>query len=83
MPDKIVNPDSYDWSGTGRTPVTGKYDHLMDGNCREIDRRDYDGPENSKIMLTSLRRRARQLKLRSRGIVLDRNIAVFQTLGRL
>jgi hypothetical protein len=81
MADKIVNPDNYDWSGQSREKGKTKYLHLLDGNAREIDVREY-GHTNPANFAVILRTTARRKGLVARCIILDDNTVVFQVTGK-
>lgn len=80
MADKIVNPNDYDWSKSPSNKGRTKYRHLLDGNAREIDIRDYgyDSVDNFRIVL---RNAARTNGLNSRAKKIDAYTLLFQVTG--
>ena len=81
MADKIVNPNNYDWQKVPRNKGVSKYDHLLDGNAREIDVRDYNYDEvaNFRIMIMSL---VRNRNLVARSMKLNDYTLLFQVTGK-
>lgn len=81
MPDKIVNPDDYDWTKNSSNRGYTKYQHLLDGNAREINIRDYGytNLDNFRIMITSA---ARKQNLVTRSKKLDKYTLLFQVTGK-
>lgn len=79
MADKIVNPDEVDWSGKYKPP--SKYAHLMDGQARELNIRDYDhtNVDNFRITLTAI---ARKNGLLSRSKKISDFKLIFQVIGK-
>jgi hypothetical protein len=76
--DKIVTDP--DWSIRNSTKGHTKYKHLLDGNAREIDIRDYGYTvvENFRIMVTAL---ARRNGLVSHSRKMDMHHLLFQVVG--
>jgi len=82
MSDKIVNPDDYDWTPTGKSGKgRTKYRHLLDGNAREIDIRDY-GYDRVDTFRITLANAARTNGLKSRAKKLDDYTLLFQVTGK-
>lgn len=79
MPDRIVrNPD---WSFTNSTKGKTKYKHLLDGNAREIDIRDYgfDNIDSFRVTITTT---ARINGYISRSRKVDEWHLLFQVTGK-
>ena len=81
MTDKIVNPDNYDWSNDPANKGKTKYQHLLDGNCREVDMRDY-GHKNVTNFAITLRKTASVKGFTCRCKVLDDYTVIFQVTGK-
>jgi hypothetical protein len=81
MRDEIVNPDDYNWDHRGSSKGQTKYRHLLDGQARKIDIRDYGYTvvENFRVMITAT---ARNNGLKSRSMKLDNYTLLFQVTGK-
>jgi hypothetical protein len=84
MRDKIVDGDSYAWEKRGgdhgRKGYT-RYQHLLDGNAREIKIADY-GSVDPVNFLTALRKVARDRGLAFRTKIVDVETVAFQVTGK-
>lgn len=84
MADKIIDGDSVDWtrkSTANKLKGTTKYQHLIDGNARELDIRDY-GHKDPVNFLTTVRKVARDRGLKFRTSILGPHTVLFQVTGK-
>ncbi len=85
MADKIVDGDTYDWTpnhmGGAANKGKTKYQHLLDGNARVVDIRDY-GHHDPTNFLIAVRRVARDRGFTYRAKVVDSRHAAFQVTGK-
>lgn len=80
-PDKIVNPNDYDWSKEPANKGKTKYQILLDGNCREVDIRNWGHADSTNLAIV-LRNLARTKGLTYQCKVLDEFTVLFQVTGK-
>ena len=80
MTDKLISADDPRWKESNPTKGSTRYRHLLDGNARELDCRDYDynDVDNFRIAISHA---ARVNGLKSRSHKVSEYILLFQVTG--
>ncbi len=84
MADRLVDGASYDWTpshlGGARSKGKTRYQHLLDGNARELDIYDY-GYTSPRNFLVTLRKVARDRGMTFRTKTVNYHTVGFQVTG--